>query len=270
MRASRTLVGLAAAAVAVWLARGPGLPDPPAAAPPQPPAAAPAGVTDVQSSPDAGAGAAEPPLHAATVVRTVDGDTFVARLGDGREERVRLIGVDTPESTTRVEPYGREASAFTRRALQGRRVFLELDVQERDRYGRLLAYAWLERPRGREASEIRRAMFNAVLLTEGYAQLLTVPPNVRYADVFVALQREAREQGRGLWGLEDRGSAAARPESRSRPQYDPAGPDRDCSDFATWREAQAFFEAAGGPARDPHRLDGDRDGVACENLPGAP
>ena len=50
---------------------------------------------------------------------------------------------------------------------------------------------------------------------------------------------------------------------------DPAGPDRDCGDFPTWRQAQDFFEAAGGPARDPHRLDADHDGIACESLPGA-
>lgn len=53
-------------------------------------------------------------------------------------------------------------------------------------------------------------------------------------------------------------------------RYDPLGPDRDCGDFRTWAEAQDFYEAAGGPERDPHRLDGDGNGIACESLPGAP
>ena len=135
---------------------------------------------------------AAPARLPATVVRVVDGDTLIVRL-DGREETVRLIGVDTPETvhpTIGVEPGGPEASAFTKRLLPpGTTVRLELDVQERDRYGRLLAYVYL--PDGR--------MVNAELLRAGLAQLLTVPPNVRYVDLFTRLQREAREAGRGLW-----------------------------------------------------------------------
>ena len=68
-------------------------------------------------------------------------------------------------------------------------------------------------------------------------------------------------------------AAPARPIGRrtGRPvRYDPFGPDRDCRDFPTWAEAQDFYEAAGGPERDPHRLDGDGNGIACESLPGAP
>lgn len=62
------------------------------------------------------------------------------RLEDGGEEKVRFIGVDTPESTTRVEPYGKEAAAYTKSRLNGKKVYLEPDVGERDKYGRLLAY----------------------------------------------------------------------------------------------------------------------------------
>ena len=130
---------------------------------------------------------------ATTVVRVVDGDTVVVLL-NGREETVRLIGVDTPETvhpTLGVEPFGPEASAFTKRLLPpGTQVRLELDIQERDRYGRLLAYVYL--PDGR--------MVNAELLRAGLAQLLTIPPNVKYVELFTRLQREAREAGRGLWG----------------------------------------------------------------------
>ncbi|PTQ50947.1 MAG: hypothetical protein HSCHL_2036 [Hydrogenibacillus schlegelii] len=134
----------------------------------------------------------------------VDGDTIHVAL-NGRDETVRLIGVDTPETVhpeKPVEPYGPEASAFTKSRLNGKTVYLEFDVQERDKYGRLLAYVWLDRPDEITDAEIRKKMFNAFLLLEGYAQLLTVPPNVKYADHFVRYQREAREASKGLWGLE--------------------------------------------------------------------
>lgn len=128
----------------------------------------------------------------AVVTRVIDGDTLEVRL-DGRQETVRLIGVDTPETVhprIGVELWGPEASAFTKGLLPpATRVRLELDVQERDQYGRLLAYVYL--PDGR--------MLNALLLEAGLAQLLTVPPNVRHVDLFVRLQREAREAGRGMW-----------------------------------------------------------------------
>lgn len=140
----------------------------------------------------------------ATVLSVTDGDTFHARL-DGRDERVRLIGVNCPEIAhpdlgIKEEPYGREGKAYTERTLMGRTVWLEFDVQERDKYGRLLAYAWLEQPTSGSEEEVRAKMFNARLLVDGYAQVMTVPPNVKYADLFVKLQREAREAGKGLWG----------------------------------------------------------------------
>lgn len=78
---------------------------------------------------------------------------------------------------------------------------MEFDVQEKDRYGRLLAYVWLEKPSQITDEEIRTKMFNAILLLEGYAQVMTVQPNVKYVDYFLQYQREAMEAGRGLWGL---------------------------------------------------------------------
>lgn len=130
------------------------------------------------------------------VVGVVDGDTIQVRLGE-RVEKVRYIGVDTPElrhPTRGEEPGGREAAAVNRALVDGRRVRLELDVQERDRYGRLLAYVWVD-----------ERMVNAELVRRGLAQVMTVPPNVRYQHQFVALQREAREAGRGLWRRADAG-----------------------------------------------------------------
>jgi micrococcal nuclease len=128
---------------------------------------------------------------AAEVQRVTDGDTFVATV-DGRRERVRVIGVDTPETVAPnrpVEPYGRQASSFAKRHLTGATVRLAGDVEPRDRYGRLLAYMWLA----------DGTFWNALLVAEGYAQQLTIPPNVTYAGLFRRLVAEARRQERGLW-----------------------------------------------------------------------
>lgn len=171
---------------------------------------------------------APPHLLDALVVSVVDGDTVRTRFipspaagesltnandtagsGDARPpagvERVRLIGIDAPEmhaggrparngrwsGRTEVElrALGRAAAAYARRHLQGRRVGLEVDVEQRDRYGRLLAYVWLA----------DGTLYNARMVRDGYAVVFTVPPNVRYAEVFLACQREARAAGRGFW-----------------------------------------------------------------------
>jgi micrococcal nuclease len=141
-------------------------------------------------------------LITAVVREVIDGDTFRAVLAGGREEKVRLIGVDAPESTKEVEPYGKEAAAYTRKRLSGRTVYLELDVGERDKYGRLLAYVWLDRPQSGSEDEARAKMYNAELLLVGLAQVMTVPPNVKYAELFVKLQQEAREAKKGLWAAD--------------------------------------------------------------------
>jgi micrococcal nuclease len=133
----------------------------------------------------------EPQRLDGRVVRVVDGDTIHVRVGS-RVEKVRYIGVNTPEvhhPTRGEEPGGRAAARVNRTLVESRQVRLELDVQQRDRYGRLLAYVW-----------IGNAMVNAELVRLGYAQVMTVPPNVRYQAVLLEHQREARDSGRGLWG----------------------------------------------------------------------
>ena len=130
-----------------------------------------------------------------TVVRTVDGDTVHVRLA-GRVEKVRYIGIDTPEvhhPTRGEEPGGRAATEINRGLVGDRAVRLEPDVQLRDRYGRLLAYVWVKRADGVEV------MVNAELVRLGYAQVMTIPPNVRHAELFRKLAVEARENHRGLW-----------------------------------------------------------------------
>ena len=126
-------------------------------------------------------------LATARVTKHTDGDTlWLSGIG-----KVRLIGIDTPEVSGQAECYGREASAFVERTVPvGSEVRYRLGVDERDRYGRALAYVWLEDGR----------FLNRLLVARGYAQPLTVPPNVEYADRFARVARRAREAGRGLWG----------------------------------------------------------------------
>jgi micrococcal nuclease len=159
------------------------------------------------------AGAAEG--ERATVTRVVDGDTLVVRLG-GRTEKVRLIGVDTPESVDPrrpVEPFGKEASAFTRRLADGKSVLLrgEAGTLDRDKYGRLLRYVLL--PDG--------TLLNAEIVRQGYGFALTRYPFARM-DEFRALEREARDRGLGLWaGAAPRapGAAATTPRPASSLPY---------------------------------------------------
>lgn len=133
------------------------------------------------------------------VTRVVDGDTIHVRFDGGATEKVRLIGIDTPEDTTRQEPYGPEATAYARQVLDGAVVYLETDAELRDRYGRLLAYVWVEMPAKRDDAEIRSRMFNAMIVLDGYAQQATYPPNVRYEESFRVYAAEARKAARGLW-----------------------------------------------------------------------
>jgi micrococcal nuclease len=139
----------------------------------------------------------DPPKDAvaAKVQRVTDGDTFVATVR-GRRERIRVIGVDTPESVAPNRPdehFGEEASDFAKRYLDGATVRLAGDAEPRDRYGRMLAYVWLT----------DGTFWNALLVAEGYAQQLTIPPNVTYAGLFRRLVGEARREDRGLWAQEN-------------------------------------------------------------------
>lgn len=130
----------------------------------------------------------------AKVTRVIDGDTIEVDL-NGKTEKIRFIGVDTPETvhpTRGVESYGKEASDYTKKALSGKSVGLEFDVQERDNYGRVLAYVWLN-----------NQLFNEVLVREGYAQVSTYPPNVKYVDRFTSAQQQAISSNKGLWSTGD-------------------------------------------------------------------
>src|SRR3954449_4905128 len=126
------------------------------------------------------------------VVRIVDGDTIHVRLG-GVEETLRYIGIDTPEAVkpgTPVQCFAERASAYNERLVGGERVRVVRDAEARDRYGRLLAYVY----RARDGLFV-----NAELVRGGFAQPLTIPPNVAHAAQFRRLAAAARRGGRGLW-----------------------------------------------------------------------
>lgn len=127
---------------------------------------------------------------AARVERVVDGDTVICEM-NGERTRVRMIGVNTPESVkpdSPVEYYGEEASAFTKAALEGRTVELEYDQERLDQYGRTLAYLYVD-----------GELFNERLLREGYARLMFYEPNTKYKERFQQSERCARERGLGIW-----------------------------------------------------------------------
>lgn len=122
--------------------------------------------------------------------RVIDGDTIIVDI-EGKQERVRLIGVDTPETVhpqKPVEYFGKEASAFTKTLVSGKRVRLEYDWQRRDKYRRLLAYVFLE----------DGIFLNAEIIKQGYGFAYTEYP-FKHMEDFRQYEREARENGKGLW-----------------------------------------------------------------------
>ncbi|MDO8451581.1 MAG: thermonuclease family protein [bacterium] len=133
----------------------------------------------------------EPSVHPkredAMVTRVIDGDTI--ELSDGR--RVRYIGMDTPETVDPrqgVECYGKEAAEENSRIVLGKKILLEKDVTDVDRFGRYLRYVY-----------VGDIMANESLVRNGYASVSTFPPDVRYQSLFIESEREAQENGRGLW-----------------------------------------------------------------------
>ena len=127
------------------------------------------------------------------VTKVVDGDTFWVDNGTEKGLKIRLIGVDAPESRKtfkkEVGHYGKEAKAYLKGMLDGKSVKLVSDVDSLDHYGRTLSYVYLE----------DGTFVNADLMKNGYAMVMTIPPNVKYADLFYKLQVQARENKRGLW-----------------------------------------------------------------------
>lgn len=203
------------------------------------------------------------------VTRVVDGDTVY--LGDG--SKLRLIGLDTPETVDPRKPvqcFGREASNRAHALLDGTSVYIEADPTQGtlDKYGRTLAYVWMADGR----------LYNELMIASGYAHEYTYDTPYRYRDRFITAEAEARAADRGLWspstcagdttqaagavlapvpGGSPGGNATG---GRCDPSYPdvcipPPPPDLDCADVSSRR-----FRVVGA---DPHRFDGNRDGIAC-------
>ncbi len=129
-------------------------------------------------------------LQMALVTRVVDGDTIEVEI-DGMEYKVRYIGIDTPETVDPRRPvgyFGKEASAKNKELVDGKIVRLEKDINETDKYGRLLRYVY-----------VGETMINRELVRLGYAKASTYPPDVKYSSLFMQAEREARENKVGLW-----------------------------------------------------------------------
>ncbi|KPL76604.1 hypothetical protein AC812_04590 [Bellilinea caldifistulae] len=189
-----------------------------------------------------------------TVTRVIDGDTIDVRIGN-QTFRVRYIGIDTPE---RGDFYFYQSTEANRRLVEGKKVTLVKDVSEVDRYDRLLRYVF-----------VGDVFVNHELVRQGYAYAYTYPPDVACADIFVAAQRAARELERGLWKptptyapppavLPPAGVSSG----NCHPSYPgvcipPPPPDLDCKDIPFRR-----FKVL---PPDPHRFDGDNDGIGCES-----
>ncbi|PLR92006.1 thermonuclease family protein [Bacillus sp. T33-2] len=231
-------------------------------------------------------------LELVTVGRVVDGDTF--ETSDGR--KIRLIGVNTPESTTRHEDYGKDASNYTASKLEGKQVWIQKDVSDTDRYNRLLRVVWLAIPSNDlDENEIRSKMFNADLVLNGYAEPSTYNPDVKYSDYFVKFAREARESNSGLWAFGSEGTTkgdldtasasnsgssatSASASGSSAASASPSGPGNPApsAPAASSGSSQEFYQNCtelrkvypdGVPADHPayaSKHDRDKDNFACE------
>lgn len=199
------------------------------------------------------------------IVKVVDGDTIAVDI-NGKTETLRLIGINTPETVDPrkpVECFGVEASNKAKAVLTGMNVKLESDSSqgELDKYNRLLRYVFLE----------DGTNFNLLMIKEGYAYEYTYNLPYKYQAAFKQAQTDAQAANKGLWA--DSACNQKNPPSQAPPvvqdsgQYTCSADVYNCSSFKTQAEAQAAFKACGGPDKDPHKLDGDKDGKVCETLP---
>lgn len=207
------------------------------------------------------------------VVKVIDGDTIVVKINN-KNEVVRLLGINTPETVDPrrpVECFGREASNKAKEILSGKKVFLEADPSQadRDKYKRLLRYVFLE----------DGTFFNKLMIMEGFAFEYTYYIPYKYQKEFKEAEKKAKEAKKGLWADDacistapksQTNSTAFNQEKTNQCQYPCDGPDKDCADFQTQKQAQDFFTCCGFSATyDPMNLDniGVGDGIVCEKLP---
>ena len=211
-----------------------------------------------------------------SVTKVIDGDTIVIEKG-GAKETVRLIGLDTPETVdprSPVQCFGQASSDEAKRMLVGKRVRLEMDASqdERDKYGRLLAYVYVD-----------DVLFNQYMIANGFGHEYTYNIPYKYQKEFKGAEAQAREQKKGLWAsdacptsqdpfrtrrvLNGSETPWKLPMPFASGQYECSRNTYNCSDFSKQSEAQHVFELCGGIKNDVHLLDGDHDGRVCESLP---
>jgi len=201
------------------------------------------------------------PQERAIVTRVIDGDTIEVVM---REQtfRVRYIGMDTPENTTKQEPFGKEATAKNSSLVNNQTVVMVKDVSETDQFDRLLRYVF-----------VNGIFVNLDLVKNGYATSATYPPDVACADTFRQAEQEARSTGAGLWGLPAEQPTQAIIQPTQAPPSSGAvcnctGPDLDCGNFAGHKQAQACFDYCRSQGLgDVFKLDRDGNGLACESSP---
>lgn len=196
-------------------------------------------------------------LYTAKVTKVVDGDTIKIEK-EGLEETVRMIMVDTPETVhpgKPTQPFGPEASAFAKEMLEGKEVKLERDVSERDRYGRILAYVY-----------VNDRMFNEVLLEKGLARVSAFPPDVKHVDRFRQIQNEAQKAKLGIWSIEDYVTEKRYDDSTVQVPPEPNASQNQDVYYAKCAEVRAAGKAPLHRGDPGYRsgLDRDGDGIACE------
>lgn len=137
-------------------------------------------------------------LTEATVTKVIDGDTIWVNI-NGKEEKVRFIGVNCPEYTTKIEEYGKEATEYTTNELLGKKVYLQKDISKTDDYNRLLRYVWLEKIDTINEENIENYLFNAKLVINGYAQSNYYKPDISLQNYLEKFEKEAKKQKIGIW-----------------------------------------------------------------------
>lgn len=197
------------------------------------------------------------------VVKVVDGDTITASIR-GKNESIRLLGIDTPETVDPRKPvqcFGKAASDKMKSFVLGKFVKLVDDPTQgnRDKYKRLLRYIYLP--------DSKATFINGEMIKQGYAFSYRQYPT-KMLEKFNNFEKYAREKNLGLWGsCPVNNRTTVKPKTTKSVPFKNIAEDKDCSDFVMQAEAQAFFISQGGPVSDTHKLDADRDGTACESLP---
>lgn len=163
-------------------------------------------IDDFDISKDFSTNKEEDSFQKAKVTKVIDGDTIKVDI-DGEIYKVRFIGINCPEIGENEEFFGKEAKEFTKEKLYGREIFLQKDVSETDKYGRLLRYVWLEKPKdlnNPSKYEIRDSSINGILVREGFAKANYYPPDTSYTKFLKEIEKQAKKENLSMWNENER------------------------------------------------------------------